>query len=218
MSVIMYMSAYGLRVMEVESGGISPPAPDPRYMQYYAKTPYVFMPFNAGPRSCLGQQLAIAEVGVWLVRLVQRLQESKAMQDVASPFYTGEKADKKVGGMGWDAMVQLDEDAIPLNARVPPSWKEEGKAWQSSSSSSDSWNTDLEGGQAYEKSSSPIDNEERQPLLSPSNGESGGKAEDAWLPSETPTGVSPRRAIEKVWPKSHLTMFIEGGLWMRLAL
>jgi hypothetical protein len=187
-------------------------------MQYYAKTPYVFMPFNAGPRSCLGQQLAIAEVGVWLVRLVQRLQESNAMQDSRSPFFAGGEKKKR---MDWDSMVQLDEAAIPLHARVPPSWKEEGKAWRNSTS--DSWNTDLEGGQAYEKSpslsSSPID-EQRQPLLELSSSGDGGKSGngDAWLPSETPTGVSPRRAIEKVWPKSHLTMFVEGGLWMRLAL
>lgn len=31
-----------------------------------------YLPFNAGPRICIGQQFALAEVGYAIVRLVQR--------------------------------------------------------------------------------------------------------------------------------------------------
>jgi len=132
---------------------------DPRYQTYYASTPFVFMPFNAGPRSCLGQQLASAEAGVFLCRLIQRL-----------------------GGQ--NAIWRLDEDAIPEAARVPKEWAGESKLRTSSASSElPTFATE-----------SPV----------------------ALLP-ESESGVSPRRAVEKVWPKSHLTMFVEGGLWMEFA-
>lgn len=125
---------------------------DGRYEAYYAKTPFVFMPFNAGPRSCLGQQLAYAEVGVFLCRLVQRLRAKH--------------------GAG-NERVWLDEEAISPACRVPSSWAEE---------------------------------EEKKGL--PMHARS--------LPARTESGVSPRRMIEKVWPKSHLTLFVDGGLWLRV--
>lgn len=34
--------------------------------------PFIFLPFNAGPRICLGQQFAYNEVSFFLVRLLQR--------------------------------------------------------------------------------------------------------------------------------------------------
>lgn len=124
--------------------------PDGRYEQHYASTPYVFMPFNAGPRSCLGQQLAYAEIGVFLCRWVQKLNKSNKVQTPMTPV-------TPVTPRPYSPWT-LDEEAIPPNARTPESWKD---------------------------------------LSSPA------------------TISNPRRALEKIWPKSHLTMFVEGGLWMR---
>jgi len=115
------------------------------------------MPFNAGPRSCLGQQLAYAEVGVFLCRLIQRLH-------------------------GRAGEWRLDEEAIPEASRVP-------KEWAQSTPSND------------------LPNSHDLPMHSSSSS-------SVLPPATTPTGLSPRRTVEKIRPKSHLTMFVDGGLWI----
>ncbi|KAH7930329.1 cytochrome P450 [Leucogyrophana mollusca] len=44
---------------------------DERLHKYLTKNPFIFVPFNAGPRICLGQQFAYSEVSFFLVRLLQ---------------------------------------------------------------------------------------------------------------------------------------------------
>jgi len=158
--------------VDVKEGDAPAPATtvagDGRYETYYANTPFVFMPFNAGPRSCLGQQLAYAEVGVFLCRLVQRLRVRQ--------------------GAGRER-IELDVDAIPEGCRVPRSWFEPATSPSSSEA--------LMGGE--------------KGLPTHASRMHGGT-----LPPTTASGVSPRRMIEKVWPKSHLTMFVEGGVWIRV--
>lgn len=44
---------------------------DERFQKYLVPNPFIFIPFNAGPRICLGQQFAYNEASVMLVRLVQ---------------------------------------------------------------------------------------------------------------------------------------------------
>jgi cytochrome P450 len=43
------------------------------------------VPFNAGPRICLGQQFALTEAGYVVVRLVQRFEELKIQEGVGMP-------------------------------------------------------------------------------------------------------------------------------------
>ncbi|KAF7782846.1 hypothetical protein Agabi119p4_2222 [Agaricus bisporus var. burnettii] len=45
---------------------------DERLHKYLVKNPFIFTPFNAGPRICLGQQFAYNEASFFLVRLLQQ--------------------------------------------------------------------------------------------------------------------------------------------------
>jgi len=44
---------------------------DDRLRRYLLPNPFIFLPFNAGPRICLGQQFAYNEVSLFLIRLLQ---------------------------------------------------------------------------------------------------------------------------------------------------
>ncbi|KAH9477758.1 Cytochrome P450 monooxygenase 75 [Psilocybe cubensis] len=48
---------------------------DDRVKKYLVANPYIFCPFNAGPRICLGQQFAYNEASFYLIRLLQNFTE-----------------------------------------------------------------------------------------------------------------------------------------------
>ncbi|KAG8706591.1 hypothetical protein FRC08_000954 [Ceratobasidium sp. 394] len=96
---------------------------DERLRKYVTPNPFIFLPFNAGPRICLGQQFAYNESSFFLVRLLQRIES-----------------------------IQLAPEAHP-EGTLPP------KEWQDG------------------------------------------------------TG---RKTFEKVWPRSHLTIYSNGGMWVRM--
>ncbi|CAE6483300.1 unnamed protein product [Rhizoctonia solani] len=96
---------------------------DDRLKKYVTPNPFIFLPFNAGPRICLGQQFAYNEASYFLSRLLQRVES-----------------------------FELVPEAYPEGTLPPPEWK---------------------------------------------NGEG-------------------RKVYEKVWPKSHLTIYCNGGLWIRM--
>ncbi|PPQ79330.1 hypothetical protein CVT25_002560 [Psilocybe cyanescens] len=48
---------------------------DERVQKYLVPNPFIFCPFNAGPRICLGQQFAYNEATFYLVRLLQNFTE-----------------------------------------------------------------------------------------------------------------------------------------------
>ncbi|TFY78271.1 hypothetical protein EWM64_g5740 [Hericium alpestre] len=96
---------------------------DARLKKYLTPNPFIFLPFNAGPRICLGQQFAYNELSFMLVRLLQA--------------FSG---------------VELAPDAQPAWSHPPKEWKNKGG----------------------------------------------------------------RAPVEKIWPRSHLTLYSKGGLWVRM--
>nr|BAL14711.1 cytochrome P450 [Phlebia brevispora] len=96
---------------------------DERLHKYLTPNPFIFLPFNAGPRICLGQQFAYNEMSFFLIRLLQH-------------FDT----------------IALDVDSQPSSSRPRPEWK----------------------------------------------------------------GLPGRKGVEKFWPKTHLTLYSEGGMWVKM--
>ncbi|KAI5119720.1 hypothetical protein M0805_001433 [Coniferiporia weirii] len=97
---------------------------DARLHTYLTPDPFIFLPFNAGPRICLGQQFAYNEVSFMLVRLLQA--------------FSG---------------IALAPDAQPHDSQPPAEWAH---------------------------------------------------------------AAGTRKSRERVWPKCHLTLYVHGGLWVRL--
>ncbi|EMD37347.1 hypothetical protein CERSUDRAFT_153962 [Gelatoporia subvermispora B] len=96
---------------------------DERLRKYLLPNPFIFLPFSAGPRICLGQQYAYNEISFFVIRLLQ----------------------------------QFSEMSLDLTAQSPDS-----------------------------------------------------------LPPAEWAQCDGRKAVEQVIPKVHLTMYIEGGLWVRM--
>ncbi|KAI6140938.1 cytochrome P450 [Pisolithus thermaeus] len=53
-------------------------------LKYLTSNPFIFLPFNAGPRICLGQQFAYNEMSFFLVRLLQTFSSIALAEDVQS--------------------------------------------------------------------------------------------------------------------------------------
>ncbi|PVI00498.1 cytochrome P450 [Periconia macrospinosa] len=69
----------------VESGF---PAPDrfvPERWQTWTPKTWQYIPFNGGPRICIGQQFALTEMGYTLVRLLQRFETIESMMGGEDP-------------------------------------------------------------------------------------------------------------------------------------
>ncbi|KAL1754622.1 cytochrome P450 [Schizophyllum commune] len=74
---------------------------DARLAKYLTHNPYIFLPFNAGPRICLGQQFAYNEMSFFLVRLLQSFSSFSLADDVqpaesVAHFRTADSPDAEV--------------------------------------------------------------------------------------------------------------------------
>ncbi|KAJ6544205.1 cytochrome P450 monooxygenase pc-2 [Mycena capillaripes] len=68
---------------------------DERVRKYLTPNPYIFLPFNAGPRICLGQQFAYNEASFFLVRLLQNFSDFSLASDaqpMPPPAYWKERS------------------------------------------------------------------------------------------------------------------------------
>jgi len=144
----------------------------------------IFVPFNGGPRKCLGQEFAYAEVEVFLCRLVQRLRKEGRRVDSSDQS----SAAASTSEAGWG--LRLDEEAVPKECRVPKEWSESPVVLPPALA------VDL-------------------PLHHGAPFPPAAAGAIAVVPAMMASGESPRKRIERVWPKSHLTMFVEGGVWIR---
>ncbi|PIL36945.1 cytochrome P450 [Ganoderma sinense ZZ0214-1] len=68
---------------------------DERVGKYLVPNPFIFLPFNAGPRICLGQQFAYNEMSFFMIRLLQNF-----------------------------SSMELDLTAQPADSLPPPEWAE----------------------------------------------------------------------------------------------
>ncbi|THU82991.1 cytochrome P450 monooxygenase pc-3 [Dendrothele bispora CBS 962.96] len=55
---------------------------DERLHKYLTPNPFIFLPFNAGPRICLGQQFAYNESSYFLIKLLQKFDDFSLALDV----------------------------------------------------------------------------------------------------------------------------------------
>ncbi|KAK7046126.1 hypothetical protein VNI00_007129 [Paramarasmius palmivorus] len=60
---------------------------DARLKKYLSPRPFIFLPFNAGPRICLGQQFAYNEMSFILIKLLQTFKSFTLEQNVADPEF-----------------------------------------------------------------------------------------------------------------------------------
>jgi len=58
---------------------------DDRVRKYLTPNPFIFLPFNAGPRICLGQQFAYNEMSFFLARLAQSFQSISLDLEALAP-------------------------------------------------------------------------------------------------------------------------------------
>ncbi|KZT09729.1 cytochrome P450 [Laetiporus sulphureus 93-53] len=96
---------------------------DERVTKYLTPNPFIFLPFNAGPRICLGQQFAYNEMSFFLIKLLQHF-----------------------------SAMELVPEAAPQDSQPPREW----------------------------------------------------------------AGLPGSKGVEKIWPKTHLTLYANGGLWVRM--
>lgn len=78
---------------------------DHRVQKYLTSNPFIFLPFNAGPRICLGQQFAYNEMSFFLIKLMQSFEsfdlDTEALDPESRPReeWKGEKGRKGVEKM-----------------------------------------------------------------------------------------------------------------------
>ncbi|TBU45855.1 cytochrome P450 monooxygenase pc-2 [Dichomitus squalens] len=75
---------------------------DERVQKYLTPNPFIFLPFNAGPRICLGQQFAYNEVSFMLVRLLQQFSAIEFVPEVAPESMTPPGYTNSPGSDGTD--------------------------------------------------------------------------------------------------------------------
>ncbi|KAI9463428.1 cytochrome P450 [Boletus coccyginus] len=80
---------------------------DDRLHKYLIPNPFIFLPFNAGPRICLGQQFAYNEMSFMLIRLLQNFSAIALCPNSQNP------ADRPPAAWAWGKGRQVVEQFHP---------------------------------------------------------------------------------------------------------
>ncbi|KAJ4467864.1 cytochrome P450 [Lentinula aciculospora] len=80
---------------------------DERVQKYLIPNPFIFCPFNAGPRICIGQQFAYNESSFFLVRLLQNFSSIEISEESQPPDSRPSASWKKEGGIKATEKVKL---------------------------------------------------------------------------------------------------------------
>ncbi|KAI0645640.1 cytochrome P450 [Trametes meyenii] len=78
---------------------------DERVQKYLTPNPFIFLPFNAGPRICLGQQFAYNETSFMLIRLMQQVTSIKFVPEVAPDSVAPPDYADSLGADGTDRVL-----------------------------------------------------------------------------------------------------------------
>lgn len=58
----------------------------PERWEAWQPAPWTYLPFNGGPRICIGQQFALTEIAYTIVRLLQRYERMESRMPSAPPI------------------------------------------------------------------------------------------------------------------------------------
>lgn len=86
---------------------------DDRVKTYITPNPFIFLPFNAGPRICLGQQFAYHETSFFLIRLLQRFGGIEHVAEAQPPESrppVGWRGAGGAQGRGWGVYQESVDD------------------------------------------------------------------------------------------------------------
>ncbi|KAK8043510.1 cytochrome P450 52A1 [Apiospora rasikravindrae] len=80
---------------------------EPERWEHWTPKPWTYVPFNGGPRICVGQNFALTEMGYVVVRLLQKYEKIEYVGDWDAQFHEPEV----VGRPGQEVKVRLHEAA-----------------------------------------------------------------------------------------------------------
>ncbi|KAH8831094.1 cytochrome P450 [Flagelloscypha sp. PMI_526] len=105
---------------------------DDRLKKYLIPNPFIFVPFNAGPRICLGQQFAYHEASYFLVRLLQNFSSISLAPDSQPPASRAPEDWKteKVGRKSREKVKMMSHLTLMMEGGLWVKMKEAGEGTQ----------------------------------------------------------------------------------------
>ena len=97
---------------------------DERLQKYLIPNPFIFLPFNAGPRICLGQQVRSSSLHPSFLSYTDKQNKKKFAYNESSFFL--------IRLLQNFSLVSLSEESQPPDSRAPQIWKLDSKGGRKS--------------------------------------------------------------------------------------